>query len=240
MRFSTFVMAAPAVFALAQSAGAHGVWVAERWGELGIVYGHGAADDPYDPAKIEKVTALAENGEAIEVKVEARANHALIAPAAEPSVILLEFDNGFYTEGPDGEWVNEPKSAVEGARQAGHYLKHAVSILHLHDEVPALPAQDLQIVPLANPTALESGDSFKIRVLFQGEPLDGAAIIPDYVNQSERTASETDGVGEAEVVVRNDGLNVVAVKHEIPLEDDPDADLVQHFATLSFEAGHHH
>ena len=34
------------------TASAHGAWVAERWGNLGVVYGHGAGDDPYDPARI--------------------------------------------------------------------------------------------------------------------------------------------------------------------------------------------
>lgn len=240
MRLTAAIMAVLAAFGIVQSAGAHGIWVAERWGDLGIVYGHGAHDDPYDPAKIQSVTVLGESGDAVEAKIDRRENHALIAAEGEPSVILVDFDNGYYTEKPDGEWVNKPKSAVEGARQAGRYLKYAVSIVHLHDDVPALPAQDLQIVPLSNPTGLESGKSFKVRVLYKGEPLAGAAIIPDYVNKSGTKRGETDAAGEAEVTVRNDGLNVVAVVHEVPLDADPDADRIQHFATLSFEAGHDH
>lgn len=240
MRLPSVVAMALGALGYVSAANAHGIWIAERWGELGIVYGHGASDDPYDPAKIKSVTALDGTGKSVDVALDARETHALVSAANEPAVILIELDNGFYTQGPDGKWVNQPKSAVEGAKTAGRYLKHAMSIFHLDGDVPSLPAQALQIVPLANPTGLESGQSFKVRVMFEGKPLAGVEITPDYVNQSETTLGRTDEAGEVEVVVRNDGLNVVAVKHEIALENDRDADLVQHFATLSFVAGHDH
>lgn len=237
--FKYVVLLGAAIVAGAATADAHGVWVAERWGKLGIVYGHGASDDAYDPAKIKSLSALDSSGRTVEIKVDARDKLAFAEASVEPAVVLLHFDNGFYTQGPDGKWVNQPKHAVAGAQKAGRYLKHAVSIVHLDGEVPSLPPQPLQIVSLANPTGLSSGQSFKVRVLFEGKPLEGVEITPDYVNQPETTLGRTDARGVAEVVVRNDGLNVVAVKHESPLADNLEADLVQHFATLSFVAGHH-
>ncbi|WOI10146.1 DUF4198 domain-containing protein [Thalassospira lucentensis] len=240
MKFASVVGVGLALFGAAQIANAHGVWVAQRWDEYGIIYGHGAEDNDYDPAKIKSVTVLTEDGKVSEGKVETRDTHAMIVPGEDAAIVLIDFDNGFYTEGPDGKWVNQPKSAVEGAKQAGHYLKHSVSLLHIHGDIPALPAQPLQIVPLSNPTELEAGDDFKVRVLYEGKPLPGVAIIPDYVNLAETLIGETDQDGVADITVRNDGLNVIAVKHSVSLENNADADLIQHFATLSFTAGGEH
>jgi nickel transport protein len=131
------LIAALAVFGLVQGAQAHGIWLAERWGEIAIVYGHGASDDPYDPAKISTVRALNEKG--------------------KPTVVIVDFDNGFYTEGADGKWVSLPRSKVQGARKAGRYYKHTLAIRYLHGGMPKLPEQDLQIVPLSNPTELSAG-----------------------------------------------------------------------------------
>ncbi|MCA1298458.1 DUF4198 domain-containing protein [Stappia indica] len=240
MRVSMAAVAALVVFGAVQVANAHGVWVAERWGELGLVYGHGASDDPYDPAKVATAKALDETGKPVPVQVVKQESHVLLAPESEAAVVLVDFDNGFYTEGSDGKWVNRPKSEVEGARQAGRYFKHTLAIRHLHGEMPKLPEQDLQIVPLGNPTELSAGKPLRLRVLYKGKPLAGARLIADYVNMSETKLDATDPSGEVEITVRNNGLNVIAVAHEVPLENDPDADRIQHFATLSFEAGHGH
>lgn len=240
MRLLTIALAVVAVQMFAGSpAAAHGAWIAERWGELAVIYGHGAGDDPYDPGKISRIDALDESGAKIAVTVNRAKNHATLTPAAEPAVMILEFDNGFWSKDAAGKWHNKPKSEVEGAVEGGRYLKNNVTLLHMHGSMPALPRQPLQIVPLANPTGLKAGDKLKIRVLFEGAPLAGAEITPDYVNRSGKTAGRTDANGELEIELGNDGLNVIAVSHTVPLADDPQADEVGYTATLSFVAADH-
>lgn len=235
------ILAAGAAFVLfVPAASAHGVWLAERWGETGIIYGHGAGDDPYDPAKVTRLEAFDSAGKPLPIKSEARGKHAVAVAEGEPAVVIVEFDNGFWSKGADGKWVNKGKSAVPGATEAGHYVKYNVSLYGHGDAVPALPAQTLQVVPLANPVELGAGKPLKVRVLFEGKPLAGAEIMPDYVNASEAILGKTDANGEAEVTVRNDGLNVIAVSHELAVTGNPDADTVGHFATLSFVAGGEH
>lgn len=232
--------AAALVSASASVALAHGVWVAERWGDLGVVYGHGAEDGPYDPSKVTSAIAIDEAGAPLVVEIKADGERVWLSAPTEPAVILVEFDNGFWSKGAEGDWVNEPKSKVPGATEAGHYVKHNVSLVHLHGDVPPLPPQALQIVPLANPAEMKAGDSLRVRVLYEGKPLPGAALVPDYVNDSEAATVTTDADGEADVVIRNNGMNVIGLSHELPLVDDPDADTIGHFATLRFlaNAGH--
>lgn len=222
------------LLAASQPAIAHGVWVADRWGEPAIVYGHGASDDPYQAGKITAVRAFDEDGKALPVTVKPSDRHATLAFEGEPAVVTVEFDNGFWSERPDGSWVNEGRSEVPDAKSAGHYVKHNVTLLHVHDRVPELPPQPMQIVPLANPLGREPGDALRVRVLLDGQPLAGAEVIADYVNMPEAEPAVTDGKGEAVVTIRNDGLNVIAASHDRPLAGNPDADKRGHFATLAF------
>lgn len=227
------------VLSLPAMAGAHGAWVAERWGELGVVYGHGAGDDPYDPARITEARAIAEDGTAMPVAIDKREKHAVLKSEGEPAAIALTFDNGYWTEKTDGKWVNEPKDTVPDAKAAGHYIKNSLSLMHVHDALPAFPKQDLQIVPLDNPVGRKAGDPIRLRVLYDGKPLAGAVVTLDYVNQASLKSDPTDADGEVVVAIRNDGLNVLAVDHSVPLENDPKADKVGYTATLSFVAEAH-
>lgn len=227
------------VLSLPALAGAHGAWVAERWGELGVVYGHGAGDDPYDPARITEALAIAEDGKAAPVAVDRKEKHAILKPEGEPAAIALTFDNGYWTEKADGKWVNEPKDKVADAKETGHYIKNSLSLLHVHDALPAFPKQDLQIVPLDNPVGRKAGDPIRLRLLYDGKPLAGAVVTLDYVNQASLKSDPTDADGEVVVTIRNDGLNVLAADHSVPLENDPKADKVGYTATLSFVAEAH-
>lgn len=221
------------------SAFSHGAWVAERWGELGVIYGHGAGDDAYDPAKITRAVAVGEGGETANLAVERRAGHAVLKPEGEPAAILLEMDNGYWSEGPDGKWVNKPKNAVPGAVSGGHYIKNSLSLIHPHDGLPAFPKQALQIVPLDNPVGRKAGDPIRLRVLHDGKPLAGVEVTLDYINRASLKSEKTDADGEVIVEIRNDGLNVLAVDHSVPLEGDPKADTIGYTATLSFVAERH-
>jgi nickel transport protein len=233
----TTILATLAAIAFSSSALAHGVWLAERHGEMTLVYGHGADDDPYDPSKVTQVQAFDAAGKEIPADLKLHENHATLGLPDEAAIVAVEFDNGFWTEREDGNWVNEPKSAVADAKSAGHYLKHNISLL-THGDLTALPDSPLQIVPLVDPLDLEPGDALQIKVLLDGAPLAGAEIINDYVNLGDVSAT-TDTSGLATVPVRNRGLNVLAVSHEVSLEGDPNADKRQHFATFSFTLAHH-
>lgn len=233
------LLAAASLLSLPGSALAHGAWIAERWGELGIIYGHGAGDDAYDPAKVTEVSAHDAAAAPVKVDVERQETHAFLSVDKSAVVIAMVFDNGFWSEGADGKWVNKPKNEVPGARSGGHYVKNNITLLHSDGPLPAFPPQKLQIVPLSNPTGLKAGDPLKVRVQFDGAPLAGVELTIDYINASGLKSAKTDANGEVEIALRNDGLNVLAVDHSVPLSNDPAADKIGYTATLSFVAADH-
>jgi uncharacterized GH25 family protein len=219
---------------LAGSAAAHGVWLAERYGQTLLVYGHGAADDAYDPTKIKMVRAFDQSGGELAVGVVPRERHAALELPEEAALVAVHFDNGYWTKRADGSWVNEPRSAVPDAQQAGHYVKHLLAVLKPGASIAPQPDLALQILPLVDPLQLAADATLPVRVLFDGAPLEGAKVIADYVNRADDPPLLTDAKGEAAVLVRNQGLNVIAVAHDVATPGDPDADKIGHFATLSF------
>ncbi|ACP24501.1 hypothetical protein NGR_c07080 [Sinorhizobium fredii NGR234] len=236
---ASLLAAAGLVLATAAPALSHGAWVDERWGELAVIYGHGAGDDGYDPAKVVKATAIAADGSELPLKMQPAANYMRLEPNGEPALIALEFDNGYWSEGADGKWLNKPKNEVPGARRATRTIKNSIALIHAHDTLPALPPQPLQIVPLDNPIGLKPGETYRIRVLFEGKPLEGKQVVLDYVGLPELVSAKTDAKGEAEVTLRNAGLNVLAVSHDVPLDGSSAADETGYTATLTFVAEPH-
>jgi uncharacterized GH25 family protein len=227
-------VAASVVGAWTATANAHAVWVAQRTGELAVVYGHGVEDDPYDPAKVKDVKGYAADGAAAEVKVLPREKNVVIEPAKDAALIELMFDNGYWTQRANGEWENVGKSKITDAKSAGHYVKHVLAVVAPLSKAPAPTDLQLQILPLADPLALTAGMELPVRVLLNGKPLTGGTIIPDYANDPDGKGPVTDANGEAKVLVRNNGLNVIALSHTEQLEGNPDADERGHFASLSF------
>jgi uncharacterized GH25 family protein len=223
----------------ADAAAAHGIWVAQRHDDWAVVYGHGASDEGYDPVKLTAVAAFDAAGKSVAVEARAQNDHVLLDVADGAAIVTATFDNGFWSERPDGTWVNEPKSAVPGAKQSGHYVKYTTTILRPLAAPPAAMKLPLEIVPLVDPMTLAVGEELPIGVFYGGAPLVGATVIAEYTTASDERDLKTDDAGEAVVTVRNQGLNVVAVSHSVATPDFAEADQLGLFATLGFTLDFH-
>jgi uncharacterized GH25 family protein len=88
----------------------------------------------------------------------------------------------------------------------------------------------IAIVPLQDPFALQAGDPLQVRVLYHGNPLPDAEI-----NNGEHNAlGKTDKQGLLKVPLIP-GVNLLSVEHKKKIKGDPDADMLDETATLSFE-----
>jgi len=216
---------------------AHGIWFAQRAGQLALIYGEGA-EDGVIVSKLKGVSAVAAytaNGAPVATKLLPSEHLLFIDTALKPAVVTAVLDNGIWTVTPDGGEVNKPKNEVPGAKSAGRYYKYAVHLLApLQKPLAALPAQTLQLTPVAAAIPRRSGDPLTLRALFEGKPLANAEVIVDFVNDPEGTPLRTGADGTLTVKVRNQGLNVISIVHETPVAASVAFDKVQHRATLSF------
>ena len=227
-----------AVMALAGiNVDAHGIWFAQRSGQLAMIYGEGAEDGEIVTRMtgVSGVAAYDATGAVVLTKLIPTDHLLLIDIQQKPVVITGVLDNGIWTVTPDNQEVNKSKSQVPGAKSSGHYLKYAV---HLRGNLKAalgpLPGQILQITPVNPALPTRIGESLRLRALFQGRPLGGAEVIADFVNDAEARPLRTDKDGLVTMKVRNYGLNVISVVHETPAPSGEDTDKIQHRSTLSF------
>jgi hypothetical protein len=90
------------------------------------------------------------------------------------------------------------------------------------------------ILPEADPLAVGVGKLLPVRVLIDGKPAAGIELIGDYRSAPHQISATTDGEGRAKVMVRNEGLNIIAAEIDLPVVNDADIESRGLFTSLSF------
>lgn len=231
----SLTLTAASLVLLTGAASAHDSYIQLRFGDWTLVNAHGAEeDDAYGIDRVLNGAAHDASGAATDLKlVDRGAYTALKSDGA--ATLAATYYSGFWTKDTEGKWHNEDKTKVANADTAGEYARHAVAVIgNAETFTPfGLP---LEIVPQANPLALEPGASLKVLVLRDGAPLQGAQIGSALPGIEEVT---TDADGMAQVTVR-EGHNILLTSVKIDHPDQTRADTQSHEATLSFVPHHDH
>lgn len=101
----------------------------------------------------------------------------------------------------------------------------------------------IEIVPQENPFSLSVGDTFPVRVLFQGQPVKKQLVYASYAGSHrhdedgqhvEAVQTRTNSDGIAEIKIDKKGLWYVRLIHMVPSAEDG-VDYESNWATLTFE-----
>lgn len=229
-----------AVLLVAQTS-AHGLWTEQRRGNIEVVYGHGAEDDAFKAEKISGAWTYNTAGKMIPVTVEQLADHARLQPLKPPAVIAVALDNGAWSKTPDGQWINQGRSQVPNATQSLHTYKYSLAIYEEGAKLPELKQLKMVIVPEVDPLEVGPGNPLPVRVLVDGKPMAGVKLVGDYRGAPDEVSTTTDADGRAKVMVRNQGLNIIAAEVDLPVKGDTDIETRGLFTSLTFVGqGHHH
>ena len=219
---------------------AHGLWTEERRGNIEVVYGHGAEDSAFKAQKVSGAWAYDLNGKMIPVTVERLVDHARLQPLSRPAIVAVALDNGMWSQTADKKWVNQGRSKVPGAVSALQTFKYSLAIYEPGAKLPALERLKLVIVPQVDPLRVGPGQPLPVKVLLNGKPVAGIKLIGDYRSQPDVVSAETDAEGRASVLVRNEGLNIIAAQTVVPVKDNADIDEQGLFTSLTFLGEAHH
>jgi uncharacterized GH25 family protein len=215
---------------------AHGIWFAQRSNQLALIYGVGAED--LDAVKrLPKVRTVAGydgNGKEVPAHVAPNGPLLVVNTTNEAAVISAILDNGTWSKTADGKWHNKGKDEVPDAIASEHTFKYAVHLRKLDVATPVLPAHKLQIIPVAKQLPDQMGQALTVRVLYDGKPVQGASVVPDYVTDPDAKPLMTGADGTATIKVRNQGLNVVTATLATPPANPAKTLRDEHLATLSF------
>ncbi|MGA5482972.1 DUF4198 domain-containing protein [Pseudomonas siliginis] len=219
---------------------AHGLWTEERRGNIEVIYGHGAEDNAFKAQKISGAWAYDASGKMIPVSVERLADHARLKPLKPPALMAVALNNGMWSQTADKKWINEGRSKVPGATEATQTFKYSLAIYQPGAKLPTLDQIKLLILPEVDPLTVGPGKSLPVRVLLDGKPAAGVKLYGDYRSAPNTLSTETDKDGRAQVLVRNEGLNVIAAQVEVPVKDSVDVDSRGLFSSLTFLGEPHH
>jgi uncharacterized GH25 family protein len=219
---------------------AHGIWFAQRSNQLALVYGVGADDLDMIKrlSKVKTVAAYDEDGKEVLTQLAPSGPLVLVNTDNQPAVVAAILDNGLWSKTPDGKWHNKGKDEVPEAVVSEHTVKYAVHLRRLNVATPVLPAHKLQIVPLVKPLPEQMGQALTVRVLYDGKPVQGASVQPDYVTDPDSQPLKTGADGTATIKLRNQGLNVVVATLATPPANPAKTNRDEHLATLSFVLPH--
>ncbi|MBY8932750.1 DUF4198 domain-containing protein [Pseudomonas fluorescens] len=219
---------------------AHGLWTEQRRGNIEVVYGHGAEDNAFKAQKVSGAWAYDAGGKMIPVSVERLADHARLKPLKAPAVMAVALNNGMWSQTADKKWINQGRSKVPGAIEATETFKYSLAIYQPGAKLPKLDQIKLLILPEVDPLTVGPGKSLPVRVLLDGKPAAGVKLIGDYRSAPDTLSTETDKDGRAQVLVRNEGLNVIAAQVEVPVKGSADVDSRGLFTSLTFLGEPHH
>lgn len=225
---------------IAGQASAHGLWTEQRRGNIEVIYGHGAEDNAFKSRKVSGAWAYDSHGKMIPVTVQRLVDHARLQPLKPPAVLAVALDNGRWSQTAEKKWINEGRSRVPGAVESIHTFKYSLAIYQPGAELPALAPLKLLIMPEVDPLTVGPGKPLAVRVLLDGKPMAGVKLIGDYRSAPDTVSTETDAEGRAQVLVRNEGLNVIAAQVEVPVKDDVDVTARGLFTSLTFLGEPHH
>jgi uncharacterized GH25 family protein len=225
---------------LALDASAHGLWTEQRRGNIEVIYGHGAEDSAFKAQKISGAWAYDLGGKMIPVTVERLPDHARLQPLKPPAVLAVALDNGMWSQTADKKWINEGRSKVPGAIESTQTFKYSLAIYEPGAKLPKLEPIKFVILPEVDPLTVGPGQLLPVRVLLDGKPAAGVKLVGDYRSAPNTISTETDAEGRAKVLVRNEGLNVIAASMEIPLKDNKDVATRGVFTSLTFLGEPHH
>ena len=123
------LLLAAALLAPATAALAHGVWIAPHYGELGVVYGMGYADDSYKPENVRFVKAYTADFKETKAEVKTHDHHSSVEVADDAAVLTAFFDNGYWEKDENGKWKAVEKSAISKPADTSTSLKYNISLL---------------------------------------------------------------------------------------------------------------
>jgi len=152
----------------------------------------------------------------------------------------------YVNESGSKSWQSGDKGSLKNIISSRQYNKFAKSIISTSDAkdenyLKAL-GHSLEIIPLQNPNSVKTGEYLSIKVLFKGEPLEGAEILGTYAGFSNKGDfayyTTTNNEGIAKIKINNQGSWILQTKfiEDAPKDLKGKCNEIYYASTLTFQA----
>jgi nickel transport protein len=232
MRSLRYVLVASIVFATSLAA-AHDLWLERDADGYALYHGHrhsGHAGDeliPYAPGYVQAAICVDAVGARTALAVAAAYPAQF---AAECVALLVEASSGAWSTTSEGT-INLPAEGRTGVVRSWRSFESIKRIDAWHDAARGPMGEGLELVPIANPLALQLGDKMRLLVTLRGQPQAGVTVA---------YAGEPRGVtgagGQINVRIRKTGTQWISASLSEP-SPEPGVARWVHATALQFEAG---
>jgi uncharacterized GH25 family protein len=192
--------------------------------------------------ELEELFLLAANGEKIPLTPKSATEFALQGKVAAGSHLVAgQRRSGFYTKTTEGGRKASKKGLDNAVKCSWSTMsmKAVVNVGAGNGAVDRVVGQPLEIVPLADPAGLKTGDTMPLRVLFRGQPFGGeiTAVYHGFADRKEIEAGRvaTDQAGFGRLRLAAPGVWLLRVRHELPFRQPEECDVESYVATLTFQ-----
>ena len=169
--------------------------------------------------------------------------------------MAAEYQPTFWSKNKEG-WQQTDMKAMPDAEyceQTRMYGKNVVNVGHdsADTKVVTRPiGHGLEIVPMDNPANIHVGERFKVKVLFNGEPLPNTVLTAtfDGFDTSDRSKThkveaqafydKTGDDGTVEIIPLRQGFWKANVEHKVDYADQKICQKLSSYSTLTFQIGH--
>ncbi len=212
---------------LGTAAQAHDAWIEPAASGLSVVFGHDGKLETALPSKVLKAQAVDAAGQALPLKLDGLK----VAVDGKPSLLLLHYDNGFWSRTPEGT-KSGPKNEVPGAVSASHALKYGKTVQVWGAQASRVQGLPVEIVP-QTAQAPAAGTQLPVQVLWDGQPMAGATLSWHEGGQDKDTKADTQGRALLPVAK---GRQMFSVSARRPIAGDARADTLSVSSALVFDA----
>lgn len=179
-------------------------------------------------------------------------------PVADGSYLVVgEYKPTFWSKNANG-WKRQNIKEMPDAtycEQTRMYGKHIANVGHesaSKDIISKPLGHMLEIVPLDNPANVHVGERFKVKVLFNGEPLPNVVLTAtfDGFDTSDRSKTHkveaqafsdvTGNDGTVDIIPLRQGFWKANVEHKVDFPDPKICQKLANYSTLTFQIGHTH
>ena len=179
-------------------------------------------------------------------------------PVKDGSYLVVgEYKPTFWSKNANG-WKRENMTQMPNAtyceetRMYGKFIANVGHESASKDIITRPVGHHLEIVPLDNPANVHVGERFKVKVLFNGEPLPNAVLTAtfDGFDTSDRSKSHkveaqafsdvTGDYGTVEIIPLRQGFWKANVEHKTDYPNPKVCQKLANYATLTFQIGHSH
>jgi nickel transport protein len=226
------------ILLLSNLAFSHDLLIKKSDDKFKIFYGHVDDADLFEPSQVKSITGFDSTGRSIEIDIKKDKKNVFFLPPKNVVTLTVVFYDRYWVK-TTKDWLHTPKRQVGKehtilkAYKSFLFSKH---LMHPSDGYSKPTNIKLEIIPLKDPFRMNIGDTLPIKVLHDGNPVNGLPISLGGSHGEKSVKCEpTNQEGVTNIIIPRKGNHVISTYHKIPLEGDPDADTLYMGTWLSFE-----